>query len=121
ASWVREALELSGPGGRLVVFDYGTTTAELAMRPPDTWLRTYRAHGRGTGPLEDLGLQDVTCEVPVDQLQPPPWSDRTQAEWLAEHGIEELVAEGRRIWHERAAIGDLAALRARSRVNEAAA
>jgi len=32
-----------------------------------------------------------------------------------------LVAEGVRIWNERASLGDLAALRARSRVTEAEA
>ena len=48
-----------------------------------------------------------------------PTSDRSQAEWLTAHGIDELVEEGRRIWAERSAIGDLAAVRARSRVMEA--
>ena len=45
----------------------------------------------------------------------------TQAEFLAEHGIDELVAEAKRTWTERAHIGDLEAVRARSRVGEAAA
>ena len=35
------------------------------------------------------------------------------------HGLEGLVAEGRRVWTERAHLGDLEALRARSRVGEA--
>ena len=39
--------------------------------------------------------------------------------WLRAHGIDELVEEGRAIWRERAAIGDLEAMRARSRVTEA--
>ena len=75
------------------------------------------------GPLEDLGAQDVTCEVCVDQLAEvaAPASDRSQADWLRAHGLDELVAEGRAIWQERAAIGDLAAVRARSRVNEGGA
>ena len=42
----------------------------------------------------------------------------TQADFLAAHGIEVLVEEGRRIWRERAHVGDLAAVRARSRVGE---
>jgi SAM-dependent MidA family methyltransferase len=42
----------------------------------------------------------------------------TQARFLAEHGISDLVQEGRRISAERAHIGDLAALRARSRLRE---
>jgi hypothetical protein len=37
------------------------------------------------------------------------------------HGIEDLVEEGRRQWAERAPVGDLAAVRARSRVTEAVA
>ena len=34
-------------------------------------------------------------------------------------GIAELVEEGRRLWQERAHLGDLTAIRARSRVTEA--
>jgi hypothetical protein len=37
------------------------------------------------------------------------------------HGIDALVDEGRRIWEASAGIGDLPALRARSRVREAEA
>jgi SAM-dependent MidA family methyltransferase len=123
AAWLREALSLAGPGGRVVVLDYATDTAELAARPQGQWLRTYRAHGRGGSVLDALGTQDVTCEVAIDQLAAvrAPDVDRSQAEWLAAHGIEELVAEGRRIWAERAHLGDLVAVRARSRVGEAAA
>jgi SAM-dependent MidA family methyltransferase len=49
----------------------------------------------------------------------PPSLDRTQAEFLAAHGIDDLVAAARATWHERAHLGDLEALRARSRVGEA--
>jgi hypothetical protein len=45
----------------------------------------------------------------------------TQPAFLAEHGLDELVDEGRRIWAERSALGDLAAHRARSRIREAEA
>ena len=58
--------------------------------------------------------------LPVDQL-PVPAQDRSQTDWLRAHGIDELVEEGRAIWRERAAIGDLQAIRARSRVTEAEA
>ncbi len=81
-------------------------------------MRTYRAHGRGGHPLEALGEQDVTCEVAVDQL-PTPASDRSQADWLRAHGLDDLVAAARAAWHERAAVGDLEAVKARSRVSEA--
>ena len=120
ARWVQDALALAQPDGRVVALDYASTTSDLAGRPVHEWLRTYRQHVRGAPPLEDLGTQDITCEVAVDQL-PEPTSNRSQAEWLRAHGIDELVAEGRQVWQERAAIGDLAAVRARSRVTEAEA
>ena len=44
-----------GDGGRLVVIDYAATTAELAARPPEAWLRTYAAHERGGPPLDGPG------------------------------------------------------------------
>jgi SAM-dependent MidA family methyltransferase len=121
--WLRGALALAGDGGRVVVLDYASTTAEMAARPQHEWLRTYRAHGRGAAPLEELGTQDITCEVSLDQLASvaPIGSDTSQADWLRAHGIDDLVAEGRAIWEERAAIGDLAAVRARSRITEAQA
>ena len=118
-TWVETALDLVG-AGRVVVFDYADTTASMARRPWTEWVRTYRGHGRGGHPLADLGSQDVTCEVAVDQL-PPPTSDRSQAEFLRAHGLDELVDEARHAWKERAHIGDLQAVMARSRVNEAAA
>lgn len=124
-AWLRDALALARPeaGGRLAVLDYCATTAELAARPPSEWLRTYRDHGRGGHPLDDPGSQDVTVEVCVDQLAAVrrPAAHSTQAEWLRAHGIDELVDEGRRVWNEQAHIGDLAAVRMRSRVTEAEA
>ncbi|MET0727686.1 MAG: SAM-dependent methyltransferase [Acidimicrobiales bacterium] len=119
--WLADALELAGGAGRVVALDYASTTAELAARPWTDWVRTYRRHGRGGPPLEDLGTQDITCEVAIDQLGTAPTGDRSQADWLRAHGISELVDDGRRIWQERAHLGDLAAVTARSRVNEAAA
>lgn len=120
-AWLQEALVLAGAGGRVLAFDYATTTAELAARPWSEWVRTYRQHERGVPPLEELGSQDITCEVTVDQLGVAPSTNRSQAEWLRAHGIDDLVEEGRRIWQERAAIGDLAAVRARSRITDAEA
>ena len=120
AAWVHDARHLAGPEGRVVALDYCSTTDELARRPWTEWVRTYRGHARGQHPLEDLGRQDITCEVAVDQL-PGRSVEQRQAEWLRRHGIEDLVEEGRALWRERAAIGDLAAVRARSRVIEAEA
>jgi SAM-dependent MidA family methyltransferase len=119
AGWVQLALASLVPGGRLVCLDYGANTAELAARPLGTWLRTYVRQGQGRAPWQDAGHQDLTCDVPWDQLPGPP-EVCTQAEWLARHGLAELVAEGRRTWAERAHLGDLAAVEGRSRVAEAA-
>jgi hypothetical protein len=121
--WLQDALALAAPGGRVAAFDYATTTAALASRPQDEWLRTYRGHARGGHYLDGLGAQDVTCEVALDQLAlvRPPVADRGQAEWLRSHGLDELVDAARRAWDERASVGDLAALAARSRVTQAEA
>lgn len=64
---------------------------------------------------------NLTCEVTVDQLEAVrrPVANRSQAELLAANGLGDLVAEARRTWQERAAVGDLAAAAARSRVIEA--
>lgn len=120
--WLEDARALARPdeGGRVVIIDYCATTAELAARPVDDWLRTYRAHERGDPPLDVPGTQDITAEVCLDQL-PAPSKTWTQADWLRSNGIEELVVEGRREWDARAHIGDLAAVRMRSRVTEAEA
>lgn len=120
AAWVRDARRLAGPGGRVVAFDYCTTDDDLLQRPWAEWVRTYRGQARGTAPLEDVGRQDITCEVSLDQV-PSTSGAATQADWLREHGIDGLVAEGRAVWEERAAIGDLAAIRGRSRISEAEA
>jgi SAM-dependent MidA family methyltransferase len=120
--WVSRALGCLDRG-RLVVIDYGDTSASLARRPWHEWLRTYRGQDRGIHPLDAPGWQDITTEVAVDQLDLVRRPDRhtDQATFLREHGIDDLVAEGRRVWEERAHLGDLTALKARSRVTEAAA
>jgi SAM-dependent MidA family methyltransferase len=122
ASWVAAALERVDRG-RVVAIDYASTTAVLARLPVEAWLRTYRGHERGGPPLHDLGRQDVTVDVCLDQLARvrPPDVVRTQADLLRAHGIDGLVDEGRRIWAGRGAIGDLEAVRGRSRVHEAEA
>lgn len=117
-AWLADALDRLALG-MVVAIDY--TGSDFGSRPWRDWLRTYRGHERGGHPLEQLGSQDITCEVDVDQLaHVHAVSTRaTQAAFLRSHGIEELVEDGRRVWTERAHLGDLAALRARSRVREA--
>ncbi len=120
--WLADrVLELES--GSILVLDYVSTTGDLARRTPVEWLRTYRGHERGVGVLDALGEQDITVEVALDQLAEiaAPSNVVTQADWLRELGIDELVDEGRQIWGERSAVGDLAALTGRSRVREAEA
>ena len=95
----------------------------MARRPWGEWVRTYRGHARGGHPLEAPGTQDITVEVALDQLASvrTPTASATQHDLLREHGVDELVAQGQALWRERAHLGDLAALRARSRVREAEA
>ena len=118
SSWVDDARRRLRRG-RVIAFDYGVaTTAELVDRP---WLRTYVGHQRGDDPFAaTTGTCDITTDIAIDQL-PTPTSAGTQAEWLRRHGIDDLVAEGKAVWAERAHLGDLEAIRARSRVNEAEA
>jgi SAM-dependent MidA family methyltransferase len=58
--------------------------------------------------------------VPLDQL-PPPDAVSTQAEFLASHGIDALVEEGRAAWEKSVSSPGLAAMTMRSRVREAEA
>jgi SAM-dependent MidA family methyltransferase len=122
SAWLRQALSLP-ERGRVVVIDYADTTASLAAQPWPHWLRTYRQHQPGGPPLELPGGQDITCVVATDQLAAirRPTSDRSQATWLTDQGIDEPVKAARQIWHERAPLGDLEAMKARSRVDEGAA
>jgi SAM-dependent MidA family methyltransferase len=120
--WLREARALL-EAGRVVVIDYADTTSALARSPWTTWLRTFRQHAPGLAPLERPGSQDITAVVAIDQLASvhSPTTISTQAVWLSAHGLDDLVAQARAGWKERAAVGDLEALRARSRIDEARA
>ncbi len=114
--------------GEVLVIDYAAPAAELLERGPGGWLRTYRAHERGSDPLDAPGIQDITADVPLEHLHHAAAragftiiSDRTQAEALADLGIDELVDEGLAVWRERAHLGDLEAIAGRSRAAEARA
>ena len=127
--WVARAHEMVGEG-RVVAFDYGATTDVLAGRAGRSvdpsaglgWLRTHRDHDGGSWWLADPGSCDITTDVALDRVQAVHRAEVcTQAEFLRDHGIEELVEEGRVVWQERAGVGDLDALKARSRQREAEA
>jgi SAM-dependent MidA family methyltransferase len=127
STWLRACAAALGRG-RLVVVDYTATGAELVERREDGWLRTYRDHGRGAPPLVAPGEQDLTVDVPREHLVHAAARagfrlerDVTQAEWLTELGADDLVADARREWDARAHVGDLEAVRHRSRVTEGAA
>jgi len=119
AEWVRMALARM-KSGHLVVFDYVTTTQSMIERPWREWLRTYAQHQRGGHYLSSVGEQDLTVEVPLDQL-PAPTTVSTQTEFLRRFGIDALVAEGKMAWHQQTSAPDVAALKLRSRVSEAEA
>ena len=121
-AWVGRALDLLSRG-TLVVIDYTDISTSLAARPHRGWLRTYRAGVRDHDPLVEPGSADITVEVPLDQIMAahPGAEVGDQASFLQSLGIDDLVAEGRTLWQERAAVGDLTALEARSRIHEAEA
>ena len=124
AGWVGSALDLL-QRGRLLVVDYAVmTTGELAAKPWRNWLRTYAGHQRGQHYLRDPGMQDLTSDVVIEQLQRQvgaPFTVMTQAQRLGSLGIAELVSEGQRVWAEQAATPTLYALRMRSRISESEA
>ena len=103
------------------MFDYAADTATLIERDGE-WLRAYRDHARLTDWLSEPGTCDITIDLPIEQLRGVDGATVTsQADFLRAHGIDDLVAEGQRLWEASAHIGDLAALRARSRATEASA
>ena len=113
-------------GGVLAVVDYFATASQIAERGQDGWLRTYREHERGTSAIDAPGSQDITIDLPTEYVVQVAEragfavvSDMTQSDWLRKLGVDELVADAREQWQERAHIGDLEALGHRSRVVEA--
>ncbi len=110
--------------GSVIVIDYCTPlTAEVASMPWREWLRTYAGHQRGSHYLRDVGEQDITTQVCIDQLVAvrEPDAVRSQSQFLQRWGIDELVAEGKRIWADNAARPTLEAMKMRSRVGESEA
>lgn len=113
--------------GSLVLLDYLATWSELVDRSGG-WLRTFAAHQRGSDPLAEPGVRDITIDVPLEMVRRAArragltvTTETTQAEWLRSLGIDGLVADGRTAWEAGASAPDLVALAGRSRVTEAAA
>jgi SAM-dependent MidA family methyltransferase len=109
----------------MLVIDYAVArTDELAERPWREWLRTYSGHERGAHYLRNIGQQDITADVCIDQIESLVGAAdavRSQSQFLQRWGIDELVAEGRRIWEAEAARPGLLAMKMRSRISEAEA
>ena len=115
--WLRRA---RAAADHVLAFDYTATEPELVDRGVEGWLRCYAGHERIATPLAAPGTCDITHDVPIDQL-PRPTSTTAQAAWLRAHGLVERVESARTTWQERAHIGDLAAMFARSAITEAEA
>jgi SAM-dependent MidA family methyltransferase len=110
--------------GKVLVFDYcSQSTSEIAVTPWREWLRTYKDHERGVHYLLEPGTQDITTQVMIDQLSNahPDLTVVLQTEWLQKWGIDELVSEGMQYWEVHKSAPDIAAMKMRSRVNEAQA
>ena len=110
--------------GKVLVFDYcSESTSQIAVTPWRKWLRTYKEHERGVHYLLDPGSQDITTQVMVDQLMQvvPSLTNAKQSEWLNSYGIGELVSEGMEYWEAHKSSPDIAAMKMRSRSNEAQA
>lgn len=109
---------------RLVLIDYcSPSTALIAQTPWREWLRTYAQHARGAHYLKNVGEQDITVQVMIDQLAAvaEPDAVRSQSQFLQLWGINDLVDEGKRVWTQSAAAPTVAAMKMRSRVSEAEA
>lgn len=122
-TWLATALE-TVKNGSVICIDYCTpTTAEVASMPWREWLRTYTNHQRGMHYLKNVGEQDITTQVCIDQLSTvrEPDAVRSQSQFLQLWGISELVEEGRREWEKAASAPTLGAIKMRSRISEAEA
>ncbi len=123
ATWLRETLDVV-QHGKIVLVDYCTAlTAHVALMPWREWLRTYAGHERGVHYLKNVGLQDITTQVVIDQLSAvrEPDAVRSQAQFLQLWGIDELVEEGKAAWEQSASAPTLAAMKMRSRIAESEA
>ncbi len=99
--WVAEIAHALGRG-YVLVFDYGYPTAERydPGRFPHGTLKTYRGHTAGEDPFTAVGEQDITAHVDFTALERAARRHglavlglATQAEFLANAGIGELLVE----------------------------
>ena len=110
--------------GKVLIFDYcSESTSQIAVSPWREWLRTYKDHERGVHYLLEPGTQDITTQVMIDQLLnvAPGLLTSSQADWLQNWGMSDLVTEGNQYWEEHKSAPDVSALKMRSRANESQA
>ena len=67
--------------------------------------------------MTEPGIQDITAQVMIDQL-PTGFTSSTQAEFLMQWGINDLVREGSDYWESMKNAPDVAAMKMRSRASE---
>ena len=118
--WLKDALEILH-NGKIIVIDYAVESFESHQK--QQWLRTYQQHEVDTHPLKDIGQSDITSDVDISQLARvlPPTSVKTQAQWLGDFGLENLVEKSKQQWKKHAHNPDLTALEARSAIGESEA
>lgn len=119
SAWVGDAVGLIDSGSAVFV-DYFASTVELAGLGQNQWLRTYKSNSRAMASTELNALQDITIQVPVDQL-PAAEEVLTQAEFLTRWGIEDAKLVASETSVATAALGNLEHLKARARLSEAQA
>ena len=113
--------------GVVVLLDYFVDVDELLARGDD-WLRTFRGHERGSGPLDAPGSQDITSDVLRGHVEPRPRQRASRSSPTTRRPIGYATSDstssspraGTRGTKARAR-GDLVALAGRSRVAEGAA
>ncbi|CAN5690451.1 SAM-dependent methyltransferase [soil metagenome] len=100
SAWLAQAADRLA-SGLLLVIDYGRPAAELyGPRWPSGSLLTYRDHSVGDDPFAAVGRQDITAHVDVTSLDRVAREhglervgDTTQARFLTDLGLGELLAE----------------------------
>ena len=113
--------------GRVVVIDYASRPRRRwRARPWREWLRTYRGPRAGRPPAATTRARRTSpCDVALDQLarvrRARPRCGRRPQFLAAPRHRRRWSPRAGGVWAERAGVGDLAAVRARSRVREAEA
>jgi len=98
------------------LFDYTRPTRDDFGAISD-WLRTFRGGARGVSPLIDVGMQDITADVALDQL-PQPTRITTQCDWLTQQGALQMREQANEQWLKHAHAPTLADLKTKSRISE---